>query len=58
MWMVIKKIIQNLKKGDKFSKKNIKVLRPALGLEPKYYDKLIGTKAKRDLIKNTPLNLI
>ena len=51
-------VIQNLKKGDEFSKKNIKVLRPALGLEPKYYDKLIGTKAKRNLIKNTPLKLI
>ena len=50
-------VIKNLKKGDKFSKTNIKVLRPALGLEPKYYDKIIGTSAKKNLIKNTPLKI-
>ena len=51
------KVIENLKKGDKFSKKNIRVLRPALGLEPKYYDRIIGTRAKKNLSKGLPLKI-
>ena len=50
-------VIENLKKGDKFSKKNIRVLRPALGLEPKYYDRIIGTRAKKNLSKDLPLKI-
>jgi pseudaminic acid synthase len=41
--------VREIKAGEKFSDKNIKVLRPALGLPPKYYDILIGKKAKRTI---------
>lgn len=41
--------LNNLKKGDIIKKQDIGSFRPALGVEVKYYDKIIGKK----LIKNT-----
>ena len=42
--------ISDIKKGEKFSKKNIKVVRPGFGLEPVYFDKLL-TRNSPYLIK-------
>jgi pseudaminic acid synthase len=36
-------------KGEKFTKDNIKVVRPNNGLSPKYYDKIIGKKSARNI---------
>lgn len=49
-----------MKQGDEFSAENIKSIRPGYGLEPKYYEQVIGKKASRDLARGTPLafNLI
>ncbi len=46
---------ENIKKGQKFDKKNIRVVRPGHGIHPKYYEELIGKVAKRDIKKGTPL---
>jgi len=48
-------ISKNILKGEKFTKKNIKRVRPGNGLEPKFYEKLIGKKVKRNLYKGNPL---
>ncbi len=47
--------INSIKKGEKFTSKNIKKIRPGFGLEPKYYEKLIGKKSPIDLDIGTPL---
>ena len=47
--------VKLIDKGDTFTKDNIKVIRPGDGLEPKYYDMLIGRKAKTDIPFATPL---
>ena len=47
--------IKDIKKGEKFSKKNIKTLRPSIGLEPKYFFKIEGKKSPFDIAKNQPL---
>ncbi|MCC9137755.1 pseudaminic acid synthase [Pontibacter silvestris] len=47
---------QNIKAGEAFSKENIRVIRPGLGLAPKYYDQLLGQKAKADIKAGTPLS--
>ena len=47
-------ISKNVKKGDKLTKKNLKVIRPGLGLAPKYYNILIGKKINKDAKKGTP----
>lgn len=48
---------RDIKKGEKFTVKNIQVIRPGYGLAPKYFDKVIGKKAKKNLEKGTPIKL-
>lgn len=49
-------VSKDIKAGEIFSAENIKVIRPGDGLEPKYYDLMIGRKSAKDLKKGTPLN--
>lgn len=46
---------QDIKKGQKFTSKNIRVIRPAYGLLPKYYGRIIGKIATRDIEFGMPL---
>ena len=39
----------------KYLQKNIKVIRPGLGMHPKYYDFILGKKAKKGLKTGTAL---
>ena len=48
---------KDIKKGEKFSHENIKVVRPSDGLDPKFYEKLIGKKSKFNIKKFTPLKI-
>ena len=47
--------ISDIKKGEKFSKKNIKVIRPGFGLQPIYFEKLINKKSPFTISRETPL---
>ena len=47
--------ISNIKKGEKFSKKNIRVIRPGFGIQPIYFEKLLGKKCPIDIKRETPL---
>tara|TARA_B100000989_G_scaffold297916_1_gene285230 strand:- start:438 stop:1454 length:1017 start_codon:yes stop_codon:yes gene_type:complete len=47
--------IKNIKKGEKFSKDNIKVVRPGYGLEPKYFNKILNKKSPVNINKHEPL---
>jgi sialic acid synthase SpsE len=46
---------ENLKKGDIITQENIKVIRPALGIKPKYYEEILGKKVTRDTSRGTPV---
>jgi len=46
---------ENIKKGELFSKENIRSIRPSNGLSTKMYDKVIGKKAVIDISKGEPL---
>ena len=46
---------QNIKKGELFNPSNVKVIRPGYGLQPKYFEKIIGKKSRRNIKKATPL---
>ena len=48
-------ISKQIKKGEKFSKDNLKVIRPAYGLHPKYFDRVIGKISKKNIHPGTPL---
>ena len=42
--------------GEKFSEDNIRVIRPSLGIEPKYYEDILGRTAAVDIAEATPLD--
>ena len=48
-------VSEDISKGSKFNAKNIKIVRPGDGLEPKYWDLIMGQKSSKDLKKGTPL---
>lgn len=41
--------------GEEFTSDNIRIVRPGMGLPPRYYDVLLGRRASRDLKKGTAL---
>lgn len=49
-------VIKDIKKGEIFTDKNIKSIRPSNGLHPKYLNEIFGSKAKRDIETGTPLS--
>lgn len=49
-------VVKDVKKGEKFTMDNVHSIRPGYGLEPKYFDKIIGKVAKRDIERGTPLS--
>jgi pseudaminic acid synthase len=46
-------ITKDIKKGDVLSEKNLRIIRPGLGLSPRYYDILMGRTINQDLKKGT-----
>ncbi|WP_425448041.1 pseudaminic acid synthase [Dethiothermospora halolimnae] len=47
--------VEDIGKGDIFDENNIRVIRPAYGLAPKYYNDIKGKKATTDIVRGTPL---
>ena len=48
--------VENIAKGEILTERNIRSIRPGLGLKPKYYDEILGQKALCDIAKGTPLS--
>lgn len=49
-------VVEDVKKGEMFTKENVKSIRPGFGLSPKYYESIIGKKASKDIERGEPLN--
>lgn len=49
-------IVENVAAGEKITEKNIRSIRPANGLAPKYYKDVLGKVFKEDYKKGTPLS--
>ena len=49
-------ISENMKKGDVFTEKNLRIVRPGLGIEPKYFGIILGRKVICDAKKGTALS--
>ena len=50
-------VIRDIKKGELFSYKNIKSIRPGSGLHPKFFESTIGKKSTMDISKGEPLKI-
>lgn len=48
-------VSKDIKKGEKISKDNIKIVRPSDGIVPKYYDEVIGKTVNKNLDFGMPL---
>jgi pseudaminic acid synthase len=49
-------VSEDIKKGEVLTTKNIRRIRPGLGLEPKYFDVVIGRRVNASIKKGSPLN--
>ncbi len=50
-------VSKNIPKGGSICESNIKIVRPSFGLHPKYYNKIIGKRVKRNLLKGQRLKV-
>jgi pseudaminic acid synthase len=48
-------VCEDMKAGEVFTEKNIRRIRPGMGLPPKYYDLVLGRRATSDLRIGTPV---
>ncbi|MFJ6264934.1 pseudaminic acid synthase [Lysinibacillus xylanilyticus] len=48
-------VSKDIKAGEKFTTENIKIVRPGYGLQPKYFNKVLNKKARKDYTVGTPL---
>lgn len=49
-------ISKDIKKGEKYTRENIRVIRPGYGLHPKFFEEILGKVSKKDAKKGTPLD--
>lgn len=49
-------VTEDMKAGEVFTEKNLRRIRPGLGLPPKYYDTILGRKVKCDVQRGTALS--
>jgi len=50
-------IVEDMKKGDVFTEKNIRRIRPGFGLSPRYYIELLGKRINDDAKRGTPMTM-
>lgn len=48
-------VVKDVKAGDTFTTDNLRVIRPGDGMQPKYYETVLGKKASQDIKAGTPL---
>lgn len=48
-------VVEDIKKGEKFTRKNIRCIRPGYGMAPKLLSLILGKKAKENIERGTPL---
>ena len=49
-------VVEDMKAGDVFTEKNLRRIRPGMGISPKYYDALLGRCVKCDVKRGTPVS--
>lgn len=48
--------VEDIAKGERFTRKNVRSIRPANGLQPKYLKVVLGRSAAQDIARGTPLS--
>lgn len=47
---------ENIAEGELLSSANVRIIRPGLGLAPKYFELVVGKRAKQAIKRGTPIN--
>ncbi|MGF1864659.1 pseudaminic acid synthase [Enterovibrio norvegicus] len=50
-------VVDDINAGDILTEKNIRSIRPGFGLEPKYYERVLGKAVKESISRGTPLSI-
>jgi len=48
--------VKDIKKGEKLTEENIRVIRPGHGMKPKFYEEVLGQVALTDIERGTPMS--
>lgn len=49
--------VKDIKKGEKLTQENVRIIRPGYGLAPKYYKDVLGQVALKNIERGTPLEM-
>jgi len=49
-------VVRNMEAGERLSKENLRSIRPGHGLHPRYLDRLLGARIRRDVRRGTPMS--
>ena len=49
-------VVKDVKKGEIFTEENVRSIRPGFGMHTRYFENIVGKKAKVDIEKGTPMN--
>jgi pseudaminic acid synthase len=49
-------VVQDMKRGEAFTAKNVRSIRPGHGLHTRHLAEVLGQKAARDIERGTPLS--
>lgn len=48
-------VARDMRKGEAFTRENLRAIRPGYGLKPKFYDALLGKRVRHDVSRGTPV---
>ena len=49
-------VVKDIKAGERYTPENIRSIRPAVGLHTRYFEQVLGARAKTDIRAGTPLS--
>ena len=49
-------IAQDVKAGELLTRENLRCVRPGMGLQPKFYETVLGRRVNRNVLKGTPMS--
>ncbi len=49
-------VVEDIKKGELFTRQNVRSIRPADGLHPRHFNEVLGKRAACDIERGTPMS--
>jgi len=49
--------VKDIQKGEVFTEENIRSIRPGYGIQPKFYENILGKEAQKDIARGKPLSI-